>query len=257
MPREWVKLIKLFLIPAIFLMAMAGGGGHAAPDISDTYALESVSSVDGGQSSRVYRAVNKTVPEVAEELVAIEEPEEMSAENTERMFLVYTDAWYHLQQDPQNPADTIVQKDTKEFVEKNYESSFLKAYFVASVLEDVLDGMSSSGGSYRGYSSKEVNKPGGTYSTPDKASPPVTKEGTGSIIKRSSQKPDQPATVGSGGSLFDKQSDSTTKSSGKIIRNSSSSKESSSSKSSSIFSPSKKSPPKTKVGGSGRITKRR
>lgn len=257
MPREWVKWIKLILIPAIFLMAMAGGNGHAAPDISDTYALESVSSIDGGQSSSVYRAVNKTVPEVAEELIAIEKPEEMSEESTERMFLVYSDAWYHLQQDPQIPSDTIVQKDTKEFVESNYESSFLKAYFVASVLDDLLDGMSSSKGSYRGYSSKDVNKPGGTYSTPDKASPPVTKEGTGSIFKRSSKKAEQPATVGSGGSLFEKQSDSSAKSTGKIIRNSSSSKNASSSKSSSVFSPSKKSPPKIKVGGSGRITKRR
>lgn len=254
MPREWVKLIKLLLIPAIFLMAMAGGNDKIAPDVSEVYALESVSAADGGQSSRVYRVENKTVPEVAQELVEQEKPEEMSAEDTQHMFLVYSDAWYHLQQDTEKPTDTLIQVDTKEFVKENYESSFLKAYFVASVLSDILDGMSDHGGSYRGYSSKDVNKPGGKYSTPDKAPPPVTKEGTGSIIKRG-QKSAETGTVGSGGSLFEKPASSSGQSSGKIIRNSSSG--SSSSSKGSIFSPSQKSPPKTKVGGSGRITKRR
>lgn len=255
MPREWVKLIKLFLIPAIFLMAMAGGNDKIAPDVSEVYALESVSAADGGQSSRIYRVENKTVPEVAQELVEQEKPEEMSAEDSQHMFLVYSDAWYHLQQDTEKPTDTLIQVDTKEFVKENYESSFLKAYFVASVLNDILDGMSDHGGSYRGYSSKDVNKAGGKYSTPDKAAPPpVTKEGTGSIIKRG-QKSAETGTVGSGGSLFEKPASSSSQSTGKIIRNSSSG--SSSSNKGSIFSPSQKSPPKTKVGGSGRITKRR
>jgi len=254
MPREWVKLIKLFLIPAIFLMAMAGGHDKIAPNVSDAYALESVSAADGGQSSRVYRAENKTVPEVAQELIEQEKPEEMSEENPQHMFLVYSDAWYHLQQDTDKPTDTLIQVDTKEFVKENYESSFLKAYFVASVLSDILDGMSDNGGSYRGYSSKDVNKPGGKYSTPDKAAPPpVTKEGTGTIIKRGQKS--ETGTVGSSGSLFEKPASSSSQSTGKIIRDSSGS--SSSNKGSSIFSPSQKSPPKTKVGGSGRITKRR
>ncbi|WP_400163227.1 DUF4247 domain-containing protein [Brevibacillus sp. TJ4] len=256
MPHHWMNRIKVLLIPAIFLLAMAGAGGKA-PDVGEVYALESVNNADGSQTSYVYRAENKTVPEVAEELVAIKKPDEISPEDPQNMFLVYSDAWYHLQQDQAKPTDTLVQVDSEAFVKNNYDISFLEAYFIASVLEDVLDGLSGSGGSYRGYSSKDVYEPKGTYSTPSSPAPPTTKEGTGSIFKRSDKSVDGSGSVGSGGSIF-KRSDtpSSSTSTGTITRNSSGGGVTSQ-KSSPAFSPPKKSPPRTKVGGMGRITKRR
>lgn len=263
MPHHWMNRIKVLLIPAIFLLAMSGVGG-GAPDVGEVYALESVNSQDGGQTSRVYRAENKTVPEVAQELVAQQEPDEISPEDPENMFLIYDDAWYHLQQDKEKPSDTLIRVDSKEFVEDNYDISFLEAYFLASVLEDVLDGVSGKGGSYRGYTSKDVYQPKGTYSTPSepKVAPPTTGEGTGSIFKRSDKRADSTAPVGSGGSIFKKaDSSGSAPSVGAITRNSSGGSgtklSGASQKSSPAFSPPKKSPPRTKVGGMGRITKRR
>jgi Domain of unknown function (DUF4247) len=263
MPNPWMKSIKLLLIPALFLLTLAGCG---SPAVGETYPLESVSTKENGQSSRIYRAEDKTVPEVALELAEQNTPDEISKEDPQHMFLIYPDEVYHLQQDAAKPTDTLIEVDSKEYVRQNYDSSFLQGYIVASVLDDLFDGLKkSTKGSYRGYSSKDIYKPSGTYRVPTtedkKVAPPITKEGTGSIFKRSNAK-NTDGTVGSDGSLFKKQGESSSSgSSGKIIRSSSSQSSKSSgsvsSKRSSFSPPKSKSPPRTKVGGSGRITKRR
>lgn len=266
MPQSWMKLIKLLLVPAIFVLVMATTGCSA--DMSNSYPLESISTKDKGQTSRIYRAEDKTVPEVAQELADQKQPEEISKEDTEHMFLVYKDEIYHLQKDADKPSDTLIEVDSKEYVRQNYDSSFLQGYLVATIINDIFDGMkNNSKGSYRGYSSKDIYQPStGSYHTPTekekKAAPPITKEGTGSITKRSATKKNTDGSAGAGGDIFKKQVEPSTGSTGKIIRNSDSSSSKSSSsvtpKRSSIFSsPKSNSPPRTKVGGSGRITKRR
>lgn len=264
MPQKWFQSIKLLLVPALFLLALAGCG---SPSVADTYPLESVSSKDQEQTSRVYRAANKTVPVVAKELADQNEPDEISKEDAQHMFLIYPDEVYHIQQDAAKPTDTLIEIDSKEYVRNNYDSSFLQGYILASVLDDLFDGHKKSyTGSYRGYSSKDVYKPTGTYRTPTseekKAAPPVMTAGKGSIIKRGSTVKNTDASVGSGGDILKKQVEPSQGSTGKIIRNSSSSSSGSSSsispKRSSIFSsPKSNSPPRTKTGGFGRVTKRR
>lgn len=260
MPNDWMKWIKLLLIPAVLLLSMAGCG---SPAIGESYPLESVSTKDNGQTSRIYRAENKTVPEVAKELAEQKQPDEISKEDAEHMFLIYPDELYHLQQDQAKPSDTLIEVDTKEYVRENYDSSFLQGYILASVLDDLFaDGhKKSSKGSYRGYSSKDIYKPTGSYHVPSeaekKAAPPITKEGTGSITKRSDSKKKSSAKVGQDGNLFKKQDTSSSGSTGKIIRSSDSNSSVSSKKSSVFTKPKSKSPPRTKVGSSGRITKRR
>ncbi|RNB90834.1 DUF4247 domain-containing protein [Brevibacillus nitrificans] len=264
MPQKWMKSIKLMLLPALFLLTLAGCG---SPSVGDTYPLESVSSKDQGQTSRVYRAENKSVPVVAKELADQNKPDEISKEDSQHMFLIYPNEVYHLQQDTAKPSDTLIEIDTKEYVRNNYDSSFLQGYILASVLDDLFDGHKKSyKGSYRGYSSKDIYKPSGTYHVPTaeekKAAPPVTTSGKGSIIKRGSTAKNSDSSVGSDGNILKKQVEPSKSSSGKIIRNSSSSSSSSSSsvtpKRSSIFSsPKSNSPPRTKTGGFGRITKRR
>lgn len=262
MRQALYKAIKLILVPALLLLALSGCNTQS---VGETYPLESVISKDGSQTSRVYRAENKTVPEVAKELSAQREPDEISKEDEKHMFLVYSDEWYHLQQDEAKPSDTLIEVDSKEFVRQNYNPSFLEGYILASILSDLFDGHKSYPGTYRGYTTKEVYKPSGTYRTPTaeeiKKAPPITTQGTGSIIKRGAKGKD--TTVGSEGSITKKPVDTSSGSSkkGKITRTSSkgsSISDSSSSKKSSIFStPRSKSPPRTKVGGFGRITKRR
>ncbi|USG67591.1 DUF4247 domain-containing protein [Brevibacillus ruminantium] len=263
MPQQLMKAIKLILIPALFLLVLAGCNTQS---VSNSYPLESIISKDGGQTSKIYRAENKTVPEVAQELSEQRTPDEISKEDEQHMFLVYSDEWYHLQQDEAKPSDTIIEVDSKEFVRQNYDPSFLEGYILGSLLSDLFHGQKNYPGSYRGYTNKEVYKPSGTYRTPTveekKQTPPITTQGKGSIIKRGTNKTD--TTVGSDGSLTKKRVDTSSGSTGKITRSSekgaSYSDGSSSSKksSSSIFSPPKRSSaPRTKVGGYGRITKRR
>lgn len=164
MPQKWMKSIKLMLLPALFLLTLAGCG---SPSVGDTYPLESVSSKDQGQTSRVYRAENKSVPVVAKELADQNTPDEISKEDSQHMFLIYPNEVYHLQQDAAKPSDTLIEIDTKEYVRNNYDSSFLQGYILASVLDDLFDGHKKSyKGSYRGYSSKDIYKPSGTYHVP-------------------------------------------------------------------------------------------
>lgn len=160
--RTWQYALKVFVALSLFVSVLSGCG---APSVKDTYPLESVSG-SGNSTSYVYRAAGKTVPEVAEELKEQRTPEQMSPQSNERMFLVYSDEWYHLQQDPAKKEDTLIEIDSKKYVEQNYSSSFLKGYLTATVLDALFDSLRGSG-SYRGYSSRDVYRPSqGQYRAP-------------------------------------------------------------------------------------------
>lgn len=250
------SLLKIMLIVALVTSMLTGCG---KPSENFNYPLESVTE-DGNQLSRVYRAENTTVPEVATDISNQKKPKEISKTDTERMFLVYSDEIYNLQQDPQKPQDTLIEIDNLEFVRQNYNSSFLEGYILASLLDDLFDTRKPKG-LYRGYSQKDTYKPTTVYRPPSeqerKTMPsPVTVKGQGSITKRSDKaspesKSSTPSTVGSNGSITKK--NSTPSQTGGTTKTISSSKSSSS-------SPTKmNSPPKTKmkVGSSGKITRRR
>lgn len=249
MRNNWSTAIKTILAIVLFASVLAGCGNNS---VSSAYPLESVTQ-DGNQLSKIYRAANKTVPEVAKELADERTPKEISKEDTDRMFLVYPDELYHLQKDPNKPEDTLIEIDNKEFVQQNYDSSFLQGFLVASILDDLFDAFKHRGsGSYRGYSSRDTYKPIVVYHQPTssekKMYPPITKEGKGSIFKRGS------GTSSSKG-IFSSDS-SSSGSSGKIFKSSGGSD--TGPKQSSIFGkPRSNSPPKTKVGGSGKIFKRK
>lgn len=246
-----------FLLILSFMASLASGCGSLS--LSDTYQLESVNQ-NGSETSRVYRAENKTVPTVARELSEQKKPKEMSKEDEERMFLVYPDEWYHLQRDPERPQDTLIEVDSKEFVRQNYSPSFLEGYIVASLLDDLFDGLKRypDAGGYRGYASKDIYKSKSEYRPPTtaekKAIPPITVEKSGTIVKRSDKPSSASGPVGSKESVFKKEPEtpsSSTSDVGKITK-------SPNVKSEPKFAPPRtKSPPKTKVGGVGKITKRR
>lgn len=242
--KWWLHSIKILLLIS-FIVPML-----AACAISDTvkeqYPLESVNG-SGNQTSYVYRAADQTVPEVAKQLVDKKKPEQQSKESTERMFLVYNDEVIQIQQAPDDPTDSLIEIDSKEYVRNNYSSSFLEGYLLASVLNDLFDHGRYGTGTYRGYSSKDTYKPKTTYHTPTdqdlKKAPPMTVNRTGTIFKRS--KNADSSAVGSGSS-------SSSGSTGKVVTGGSSS----SKKSSSVFTKPKKSAPKIRM-GSGRVSRRR
>ncbi|MBM7592088.1 DUF4247 domain-containing protein [Brevibacillus fulvus] len=255
MGNRWSAVIKSFLTMALFVSILSGCGSNNS--VASNYPLEQVTQ-NGGQVSRVYRAENQSVPEVAKILAAENKPNEISKEDPDHMFLIYDDEWYHLQKDSSKPADTLIEVDSKQFVQQNYDSSFLQGYILASLLDDLFDSRGTSTGKYRGYSSKDIYKPDVVYHQPTAAEkktyPPVTKEGKGSIIKRSSTSAASSKWFGNTDSSSSTNR-TTSSSTGKIIK---SSESSSGKSSSSIFSrPKSNSPPKTIFKRSGRITKRR
>jgi hypothetical protein len=260
MRMNWRTALHSIMAIVLSVTVLAGCGANLA---SANYPLESVTQ-DGDQLSRVYRAENKTVPEVAHELADQKTPQEMSKEDPDRMFLIYPDELYHLQKDPNKPADTLIEVDNREFVRQNYDSSFLQGYLLASVLDDLFDSLKGHHGKYRGYSTRDVYRPVVVYHAPTdkekKQYPPITREGVGSIIKRSSSGSGAGTSLGSDGSLTKKEKGTTDSGGffGKIFRSSDSPSSGGSDSGGSLFSrPKSKSPPKIRVGGFGRLTKRR
>ncbi|MDO7904876.1 DUF4247 domain-containing protein [Paenibacillus sp. JX-17] len=241
----WQYAIKLILVASLFISVLSGCG---SPDVKDTYPLESVSG-SGSSTSYVYRAANKTVPEVAAELSAERTPEQISKEDPDRMFLVYSDKWYHLQKDTAKPEDTLIEVDTKQYVQQNYSSSFLQGYLTATILNSIFDSLRGSG-SYRGYNSRDIYKPSqGQYRAPTtsekKAIPPLTVDRGGSITRRGGKSD----SGSSSGGLFNRGSSS---SKGSITRDGGGS-----SSSGGIFGSPKKSYKKPSTrSGSGRISRR-
>lgn len=243
--KWWLHSIKIILLISLIVPMLA------ACAISDTvkeqYPLESVNG-SGSQTSYVYRAADQTVPEVARQLIDKKKPEQQSAESTERMFLVYSNEVIHLQQADDDPADTLIEVDSKEYVQNNYSSSFLQGYLLASVLDDLFDHGRYGKGSYRGYSQKDVYKPKSTYHVPTdqdvKKAPPMTVNRTGQIFKRSKNADSTAVGTGSGKSSSGK--------TGRVVTGGSSYDSSKKS----VFTKPKRTAPKIRM-GSGRISRRR
>lgn len=251
MKKRWLHGIKILVILSFIVPMLAACG--LSDSVREQYPLESVNG-SGSATSYVYRAAGETVPEVAASLAAQRTPEQQSETSDERMFLVYSDEVVHLQQAPDNPADTLIEIDSTEYVRQNYSMSFLEGYLLASLLDDLFDHGKYGKGSYRGYSTKDVYKPQQTYRTPTdadkKIAPPVTVNKTGSIFKRS--KTADSTAASSGGSGASPSSPSSTF--GKIITKDGGS--SSSGSSGSVLKKKSYSAPKVKKGRS-KITRRR
>jgi hypothetical protein len=238
--------LKLILIISLILPLLASC--VSGEFFSVGYPLESVSG-SGSETSYVYRAAGQSVPETAEALIASRKPVQQSAEDPERMFLVYPDELIHLQRDPDRPQDTLIEVSSREYVRRNYSPGFLEGYLLASLINDLFDGGRYAGGGYRGYGSKDTYKPKQAYRTPTiedkKTAPPVTVNRTGSIFRRS---PDANATVSPSGGKAEQPSSSP----GRIVRDSGSSDRSKGV----FFKPTKPKAPKIKF-GTGRIGRRR
>ncbi|OPA74619.1 hypothetical protein BVG16_22920 [Paenibacillus selenitireducens] len=241
MSKRLLYAIKSILIVALMASVLSGCG---SPKVSDTYPLESVNK-DGAETSYVYRAEGKTVPVVATELKDQRKPKEISKEDPDHMFLVYSDEWIHVMKDEKKPEDSLIEVDSKAYVQRNYNPSFLEAYVIGSIVGNLFDSFGGKRyGDYRGYSSSDTYKPSKKYHAPTasekKAIPPMTVDRTGSIFKRGST---SGTSKSDDGGLFSKK-----KSSGSITKNKGST-------SGSFFSPSKSKVPRTKS-GTGKIFKR-
>ncbi|MDI3328549.1 MAG: DUF4247 domain-containing protein [Alicyclobacillaceae bacterium] len=207
--RGFLRSVRRWGLLVLVLAVLLAGCG-AMDYVSKTYPLESANQSGGGMQ-KVYRAENKSVPEVARELREQEAPEEVSKESAQEMFLVYRDRLIHLQQDPERPQDTLIEIDDNQFVKEHYDPSFLEGFLLASTLDRIFGGGWHFGGGsfghYRGYrwephapAPPPASESPGMKKPP--AEPPKTVAGTGSFTRRTdlpSANPPQTETVRSGG----------------------------------------------------------
>lgn len=268
MNKWWHQSIKYLLLLSFIIPLLTAC--TVSDSVKDQYPLQSVNG-SGNETSYVYRADNISVPDVANNFIDQRTPEQQSDVSTERMFLVYSDEVIQLDQAPDDPADTLIEINSTEYVRQNYSSSFLQGYLIASVLDDLFDHGKYGKGKYRGYTTKDKYKPNTSYRTPTvedkKLAPPVTVNRTGSVFKRSkdANASASSATASSGtqtGSKSNVGSTTTTNtdkntitskpsSKGKIVRETNKS-----SKSNKVYTKPRTSKPSVKTGKS-RITRRR
>lgn len=186
------KTIALTLALTVF--SVGCGMENSAVFIKQQYSLESVQG-SGDTQQKVYRAKGESVPDVAKKIAAEHKPDEMSAQSNEHMFLVYPDDLVHVQQDPEQPSDTLVEVDTEQFVRQNYDPSFLSGFLAASMLSNIF------GSGWRSYPTRGYNgygqspsyrSGGGAFRAPTKLNPgtkparpaPKSRGGKGRVIRR-------------------------------------------------------------------------
>ncbi|MDQ0299330.1 hypothetical protein J2S78_001750 [Salibacterium salarium] len=142
------KVIIGFIVTAVLLTGCIPSGDF----IADTYDLENVMEDDANNESYVYRAAGETVPEVAQTIQGEDEPEDISEEDEERMFLAYEDRLVQVMEDPEEQQDTLVEVSEKEFVENNYSPSMLETYAMFRIIGDLYNmGNQNRDRGYEGY----------------------------------------------------------------------------------------------------------
>lgn len=211
--------IKIILAVAVGVSLLAGCSGYGSGQrvVNGGYPLVSVSK-NGNQESYIYQANKQTVPEVAKKLSSQKKPEQISKNNNRQMFLVYPDELYDIQRDTKNPANTLIEVSNKEFVHNHYSSSLLQGFLSGVLLDHLFQLGSGARGNYRGYTGGRSVPTSVKYQPPTanekKVIPPITKQTTGSIIKRSSSGNNSNTLSGT----FSKLKNSVTKDIGQVIR---------------------------------------
>lgn len=164
------KLATLLLAAAV--LSAGCNAGDTAGFIKGNYSLENVEG-QGAAQQKVYRAAGQTVPAVAKEIAAEQQPQEMSKEDENSMFLVYSNHVVHVQKDPDNAEDALVELNTHEYVRQHYDPSFLNGFLAASVISSLFGSgwRSRPHGGYYGYGRYRYERrygtaPGGGYRTP-------------------------------------------------------------------------------------------
>lgn len=176
------------------LLAGCGAQNAAEQAVRERYALEDVQGA-GDTQQKVYRAENRTVPDVAQEIAANDRPDEISRSSEERMFLVYPNQMIHVQQDPEKKTDALVEVNTKEFVRQHYDPSFLQGFIAATFLSTMFGsnwrayphGSYTGYGDYRRYRDPRTSPTYRTPTTPTRSpsyTPPASRRGTGRVIRR-------------------------------------------------------------------------
>jgi hypothetical protein len=145
--KTGVKWLAVVLSVSVML---AGCGAQTASQyVKENYELVSAEG-QGNTMQKVYRVAGQSVPAVAEEIAKQDKPQEMSKQDEEHMFLVYNDDIIHVQRDPEQPEDVLVETNTKEYVAQHYDPNFLEMFLTAALISSMF-GSSWKSKSYKGY----------------------------------------------------------------------------------------------------------
>jgi hypothetical protein len=163
MKKRLLQWLSIFLVFSLLV-----GCGDASNYVKDNYSLTDVQG-QGKSTAKVYSVEGKDVPTVAKEIAGKEQPQEVSKESADQMFLVYDNKIVNIQKDPKVEGNSLVEIDSIEYAKQNYGSSFLQGYIASSLLQSLFGGgwfNGNRGNDYRGYSSSKRYDDYGRYQTP-------------------------------------------------------------------------------------------
>lgn len=267
--KRWTAWLSWLLIFSLIL-----GCSNAGSYVKDNYPLVDVQG-KGKETSKVYLVEGKDVPTVANELASKEKPEEKSKEDPDQMFLAYKDKIVQIEKDPANEKNSLVEVNSIEYAKKHYDSSFLKGYLTASIIQSIFGGggffgnlFGGGGGSYKGYSSLPDSSRKSTdpsqFPSSSNTKKPSTSDGSGSFNTKKTEPSTSTAPKtgssgsGSSGSFNTKPSTAPKSSSSNSGSSSKSGSSSSSTRKSDGSSPTYKSPKKPSTSSrSGSFSRKR
>ena len=175
----------------IVIFSLLVGCSSVGSYVKENYTLVDVQG-KGRDAAKIYVVENKDVPAVAEDLSSRYKPREISDPSPEQMFLVYDHAIVHIQKDPENNANTLVEISSLEYAKEHYDSSFLEGYLTAALLQSLFGG-----DWYRNNSPADVRGSASTLSGTGQSvkktetgqtGKPVTGERTGSFTTKAGKK---------------------------------------------------------------------
>ncbi|MEN2766935.1 DUF4247 domain-containing protein [Ornithinibacillus xuwenensis] len=181
-------LLVLILSVTLLLSACSSSSGGLFKDgvvefIDSEYRLYDTvnSATDSDNFSEIYIAENKSLTEVASDIISYQQPSEESELKDGKQVLVYDNLFVILTEDEENQDNTYIEVANDKFVRNNYNPSFFNGLFVLWVLDDLLDvddwsknrnlkcqkdpsycygGYGTSGGSFKGKNSKPTIRSG-------------------------------------------------------------------------------------------------
>lgn len=143
------KSFIILLTISIAVLALTGCG-KVSSSIANTYPLENVvPSEIGSDVANIYRAQDKTIMEMVNEISSKDKPLQISKEDSEKMFLVYDDSLITVMKDLEEPNDVLIEVANRQFVKDNYNLSFFEAYLIANIVGNIFG--AGYNRKYRGY----------------------------------------------------------------------------------------------------------
>ncbi|HZG73553.1 MAG TPA: DUF4247 domain-containing protein [Chondromyces sp.] len=137
--KKRVLILLSFLLVGIGVLAGCGFRG-IEEYIQENYLLVDVlqSDVDSNGVSKIYRAENQDLSQVANELSEAVNPEEIGQQVEGKQVLVYDESFVFLSEDPEQAGDTLIEVSTTEFVRHHYSPGFFQGMLLGNMLSNMF-----------------------------------------------------------------------------------------------------------------------